>query len=81
MRLFILKERGDRMVTFCECGSIKEKSICTNRYCPVKGNKRKVWVINGDTLIFKNPVTYIRAAAAGENIKKLQEQIKDELRG
>jgi hypothetical protein len=64
---------------FCECGSLKLRDKCTNRNCPVKGTKRKLWLIEGEPLVFSKPVTFEYASKAGNRIKLLKDEIRKEL--
>lgn len=68
------------MIEFCECGSIMRGGKCTNKNCPAKGTKRKGWLVGGAFLDFGQPVTYAEASVSADKIKKLQEEIRHELR-
>jgi hypothetical protein len=68
------------MVEFCECGSIKINGKCSNKNCPEKRSRRKVWSIKGIVFDFGKPVTYTEAYISAEKILALQDEIKHELR-
>jgi len=46
---------------FCKCGSIRINEECSNAHCPSKSKKHKDWVVNGRTMDFKKPVSYVEA--------------------
>jgi hypothetical protein len=71
---------GIVMAVFCKCGSLKSGGKCTNKNCPEMGSKRRVWLINGEVLDFRKPVTHEEAVKSGARIKELQEEIRIELR-
>jgi len=69
------------MLEFCECGSLKLGGKCSNKYCPVKGIKRKVWMIHGECFSFKKPIGYGQAEKSALRIADLRLEIQKELEG
>ena len=55
-------------MNFCKCGSLKKNDKCSNVHCPEKTQKRKDWVIGGQVMDFKKPVTYEDAAGLAERL-------------
>jgi hypothetical protein len=49
------------MADYCECGSIKIFNVCTNRRCPLLDSKQTSWIIDGELLLFPEPVTKAEA--------------------
>jgi len=61
---------------FCKCGSIKTTGICSNRRCPEKDSKQRVWIINGVQVKFKQPVTFQEAIeTTEETVARIREEV------
>lgn len=51
-------------MNYCECGSIKEFGVCSNRHCKVSDRKSRNWIIDGRLYRFLELLTYSEAVEA-----------------
>lgn len=66
---------------YCNCGSILEYGICSNKHCKETNREAADWIIDGVEYRFKEPVTYDEAVKLKQEgsslIKKNSPPIKE----